>query len=254
MNTQPSQSGIFPRFYMEAKQSKALTEESGYPRFIDQEMVEIRIAGDSKTVVVKKVTDEHRMRWPQHYEAFKKGLSAPMEGFPLKHCPLFTVSEVQTLNAQSIYTVEALAELPDSFIARLGMGARGWVAKAKAFLKSAQGSAEATKQAAENERLQLEIEMLKQQIKELGSKPMIQGTEIKYTLENANTGDSINDDYDVEVPDTFAEMKLSNRTANALKKAGVWTPADLLKLTAEELADLPGLGVSAIDEITGLMQ
>lgn len=244
MNTQenPSQSGIYPRFYMGAKQSTPLSNEQGYPVFVDREMVEINIAGDSKTVIHKKVTDEHRQRWPQIYEAFKQGQEAPVNGLPLKHCPLFTVAQVATMNASKVYTVEALAELPDSLLTRLGMGARGWQAKAKAYLKDAAGSAEVTKLAAENEKLRQEIEAIKMQLK--GSVvPVVESIE---PVETVTT--------DKKLPATFEEAKFSARTITALKKGGIDTLEDLFSFTLEDIENMPGIGISAMDEITRLFE
>lgn len=262
MNThaigEPSQSGIYPRFYMGSKQSKTKTDEAGYPCFIDQEMVEIRIAGDPRTVVVRKVLDEHKQRWPQHYEAFKKGQAMPQEGLPLKHCPLFTEAQVRTMNGQNIFTVEALAELPDSFIDRLGMGGRGLVAKAKAYLKNAEGSKEVTKLASENERMKQEIELLKEQMKSmLSSQPAetvasvapvateAKGPEWKKPVDavDALTG-----------PLSALGDRLSQRTVTALRKAKVHTVEELKAVTPEQLSNMPGIGLSAIDEITGLFE
>lgn len=241
MNTQEqSQTGIFPRFYMEARQSKPLTEQRGYPQFVDREMVEIRIAGDNKTVVVKKVDEEHKNRWPRQYEAFKKGLETPIDGLPLKHCPLFSMAEVQTMLAQNIYTVEALANLNDGFISRLGMSARGWVAKAQAYLKSAEGSADAVKMAADNQKLRDEIESLKLQIKELGQMMSSSNQEVQEVQE-------------VEVktlPDTLEGLNLANKTYNALRRAGVDSIERLTSMSPDELSSLPGIGVTMIDEIT----
>lgn len=251
MNTQPSHSGIFPRFYMEPVQNKKLTEQMGCPQFVDVEMVEITIAGDSKTLVVHKVRDEHRNRWPQHYEAFKKGQQAPTTGLPLKHCPLFTSAQVATMNANNIFTVEALAELNDAFIPKLGMGARGLVAKAKAYLNEAQGSAEVTKLAAENERLSREIEMLKEKMRSLSESPQqFEGTVVEFKPENTNTGN-------VEpkpLPADFDAAGFSSRTKTALKKAGIETIEELLEFTMDDLANIQGIGIGAIEEISRLVE
>jgi len=250
MNTQESsQSGIIPRFYMGAKQSARLTEEKGRPVFVDVEMIEILIAGDSKTVVIKKVNEEHKQRWPQHYEAFKKGLEPPTDGLPLKHCPLFTVAQVATMNASKIYTVEALAELPDSFLTRLGMGARGWQAKAKAYLKTAEGTARDTKLAAENARMQSEIDALKAQIQRMleasgnDSAPAVTMVEKVAQAEEPQ----------VAMPKTFEDLKLSSRTKTALTKSGV-TMESLMKMTPEEVANIPGIGIGGVAEITELFE
>jgi hypothetical protein len=255
MNTQPSQSGVFPIFYTTAKQSKQLTDQNGYPSFVDVEMVEIRIPGDNKTVVHQKVSEEHKQRWPQHYEAFKKGQDAPTNGLPLKHCPLFTNAQVATMRAQNIHTVEALAELPDSFITRLGMGARGWVAKAKAYLKDAEGTAEVTKLASENEHMRSEIEMLKRQIQEMGNNVV----QLQPSLEDRERLEEKGREFvdaliEKELPSTFEEAGFSNRTMNALRNEGIETIDELMQFSIEDIGNIKGIGITAIDEITRLSE
>ena len=246
MNTQAqSQSGIFPRFFMDAKQSRPLSEEAGHPVFVDREMVEIRIAGDNKSVVIRKVADEHKQRWPQHYEAFKKGQEAPEDGLPMKHCPLFSVAQVKTMAGLNIHTVESLAELNDAFIVKLGMGGRGMVAMAKAYLSDAKDSASATKHAAERERMQAEIDMLKQQIAALGV-----SNEEGQVLQFERPAEKPEETQE-EVAQSVDDLKLSSRTKTALKKNDI-TPDKLFEMTPDQISKVPGLGMGAIAEITGL--
>ncbi len=253
MNTHPSQSGnILPRFYMGSKQSKEKTMEAGYPIFKEVEMVEIRIAGDNKTVIHKKVDEEIKRRWPDHYQAFKKGSEAPIEGLHLKHCPLFSEAQVRTLQGQNIHTVEALSELPDSFLTRLGMGARALQAKAKAYIKDAEGTKEVTKLAAENQRMKAEIEMLKRQISELDPKPTVREdkvTPIFKAVEDPNP-----DPVEKERPKTFDEAGFSARTQTTLTKNGISTIDELFLFGLDDIAAMPGIGISAMDEITRLVE
>lgn len=158
---------IFPIFKTQAVEVKAKSAEEGRPIFEDREFVEIHIAGDNKSIVVHPVRDEHKERWPEQYKAFKEGKEAPMEGTPLAEWPILTASKVAELHSMKIKTVEQLAEIKDSTINRLGMGARELVKQAQAFLDVSADVAAAQKYAAANEQLENEVAMLKQQIKEL---------------------------------------------------------------------------------------
>lgn len=163
--------GVFPRFYVQAMPDGKRSQEEGRPIFREVEMIEIRIAGDKTTVIDTKVTDEHRQRWPRHYEAFKACQKTATIGTPVEEWPILTVSRVAELKALNIFTVESLAELSDTGLAKLGMGARELQNKAKAFLESAKSGAVTNQLVADNERMKMEIQMLKDQIRELGSAP-----------------------------------------------------------------------------------
>lgn len=163
-------SAVFPKFYMRAVQDKAASRESGTPKFRDVEYVEIRIAGDKHTVVNKKVTDEHKHRWPGIYKQFKDDAEQRMEGTPLSEWSQLTASRIAELKALNIYTVEALSEVSDTNLQNLGMGARDLVQKAKKWLTVAKDGAELNKVIADNARLSDEVEYLKKQIQKMGAK------------------------------------------------------------------------------------
>lgn len=160
-------SGIFPKFKIEPIQHIAKSEAEGRPVFVDREIVEIHIAGDAKSVVVRRVQESDKQRWPEQYEAFKKGLDQPLEGTPLNEWGSLPASRAAELKAMKIYTVEALADLDDNKIKNIGMGGRALVEKAKAFLDVSADQAVAERYAAENVKLKDDIEMLKQQMADL---------------------------------------------------------------------------------------
>ena len=162
-----SDNSIFPEFFVEAVQHDARTEEEGRPIFEERELVRIRIAGDSKSVVVRKVNAEVINRWPEHYKAFKNNMEAPLDGTPLSEWPLLTVSRIKELQALNIKTVEALAELRDSALGRVGMGGRELQNQAIAFIESAKDAGHATRLAAELTKRDDTIEMMGKQIEEL---------------------------------------------------------------------------------------
>ena len=146
---------------------KGRSAEEGRAIFEDREIVEVHVPGDMKSVVVHKVTQKHIDRWPQHYKAFKEGLEAPVEGYPLTEYAALTASKVAELRHLKIKTVEQLSELTDSAISKLGMGGREMVKKATAFLEVSADATAAQKYVVENQRLSNEINLLKEQIAEL---------------------------------------------------------------------------------------
>lgn len=177
-----------PHFYIKPKMHKGESEKQGRPIFKDVEYVEIFIAGDKDCQIDTPVKQQHIDRWPEQYRKFKAGLEDVLEGTPIEEWAAIPRHRVMELRALNIRTVEEVSALSDSGIQNLGMDGRQLVAKAKAFLASADDHKAVEKYAAENERLKTDIEMLKNQIAQLGAK-------VNQT-DNAPVVDSDDDDDD----------------------------------------------------------
>lgn len=160
-----SNAGIFPVFYTEAVPNKFRTEKEGRPVFEEKEFVEIIIAGDSKTKVHEPVNQGHIERWPEQYQKFKDGLEQATEGTPVEQWNYLSKSQVAELKALNIKTVEALAELPDTGLQRLGMGARSLQGKAQSFIAMSKEDATKEELMKANQALQAQIDELQKQIK-----------------------------------------------------------------------------------------
>lgn len=155
---------IIPRFYIDAREDGAATKKAGRPIFKDVEYVEVRIAGDKNNIPVFKVNDTHRGRWPEAYEAFKRGEEMSPTGTPLEQWPPLSRSKCMELKGAGVMTVEALAGLPDSAIHRIGMDARKLMAMAKAYIEEANEGAKFNELAAQNAELKAELELIKSQL------------------------------------------------------------------------------------------
>ena len=107
-------------------------------------------------------------RFGKPYEEWKAGQAPSQTGTPLEQWPLMDVAMVAALKAAHVYTVQQLADLPDSALDQsIRRGGREWRAKALAWLdeaRTAAGDAEARTTIA---RQQEEIDELKGQVKEL---------------------------------------------------------------------------------------
>lgn len=158
--------GITARFCIEAKQNKLKSAQMGRPVYDDVEYVEVMHHGDKNSILKYPVKDIHRNRWPKEYEAFRKGQDVQVEGTRLEQWPPISKSEIATLKAMGIYTVEQLSEMKDDAITRYGMGGRKLVNTAKAYLKAAQSGSGITQLQAENEKLQARIASLEAQLGE----------------------------------------------------------------------------------------
>ncbi len=160
--------GITPVFFLEPTLNPKKTAEEGRPIYEDMERVRLFVAGDSYNQVVHPVDHALRERFPEAYRAFKEKREMHIEGTPIRQWGLLTPSNIAEFEAIKIFSVEGLAQIPDSSLQRI-MGLREWREKAKAWLATAKDSAAAVKYAAENVRLNDEIGELKRQMAELGA-------------------------------------------------------------------------------------
>ena len=159
--------GIFPRFYTRAKENPVKSRDQGRVVCEEFDYVEILIAGDNKTKIDRKVTEADINRWPEHYKAFKEKQAAPEVGTPIAQWSVVSEGRRMELLALNIKTVEALAELPDPGITRLGMGGRELVKKARAFIEQAAEMAPINKLIDKNAELEERVKAQEAQIKEL---------------------------------------------------------------------------------------
>lgn len=105
------------------------------------------------------------------YERWLKGQEDPVDGTPLDVCAFIPAGIVGHLRNLHIKSAEDLAALTDADLERVGMGARGFREKARAYVESKHGDAKlAVVNAdlkADNERQQTEIDELKAQVNSL---------------------------------------------------------------------------------------
>jgi hypothetical protein len=173
---------LLVEFFTKAKQNRRESAKQGRAIFDDVEMVKIRIAGDQKSVFVAPAHDASSVRDPHDnqrltyaqlhrgpYEAFKRGQTYIGSGTPLKELPFITNAKQLELEAQNVFTAEALAQLDGSMLQKLGMGARELKNQAEAYLAKAAGSADVTKLAAENAALEERLAQLESLLKGQGA-------------------------------------------------------------------------------------
>jgi len=164
-----STSNLFVEFYEEALEIPYKSEQAGRPVYEQRDFVRIMVPGDSMNIIETPATQEHRDNFSRQYERFKKGQNAVVDGSPLAQWPVVNKSQVKECAYFEIHSVEQLGELSDSTCKRMGMGYMELRGKARAWLLASKDTAVVTRQAVENERLQSEIEMLKEQIAQLGA-------------------------------------------------------------------------------------
>lgn len=167
-----SDAGLYVEFYMESLHDVEASEKEGRPIYRDTEFIKIIPVGDKNTVVCRPVelkeggqAPPDNVRWPQQYAAFKNQQKQVIEGTTLLEWGVLTKSQALMMKAVNVHTVEQLAEVSDSNLNNLGMGGRDFRDRAKLYIANAKDGSGITQLKAENDRMQGEIEALKNQIK-----------------------------------------------------------------------------------------
>lgn len=170
MSQPSSENNVFVEFYVDAVHMAAKSEQEGRPIYEDRPFVRILIPGDTGNIIETIAKDEHKQKYPQAWQRFQSAEKTGHSGTALEQWPQITRSQVKEAKYYEIHTVEQMSGLSDAHIAKLGMGFSDLRAKARAYLALAEDTAAATKQAAENERLQRELDDMKAQIKEMAKR------------------------------------------------------------------------------------
>lgn len=160
----------FPRFYRDKAENAFRSNQEGRPVFDEVEMVEIIIPGQPQSIATRRVKQEHRDRWPQHYAAFKAGLEPAQDGSPLEEWPPLSPAQVANLKALQIHTVEQLAGASDTALEKIGMGARALRDKAAAWLSNAAGGQALSEALARAERAEAQITTLEGNYNDLAAR------------------------------------------------------------------------------------
>ena len=156
-------------FYMGVEQDQAATLEAGRPIFKDIEC--IRIFNSKDNIIDRPVRQTDLKRWPQKYQAWKlTGIStAGSVGTPLEHWPPLTKSQVEEFKYFKIYTVEQLADMPDSQGTPIP-GFQKYKAQARATLEIAKGEAPIMRMQAQLEERDNKIAAMQDQMDKMNKK------------------------------------------------------------------------------------
>jgi hypothetical protein len=145
------------------KDGRASVKE-GRDVYKDVEFVRIAVPGDRNSLFFQPAEEIHKQRFPKAYDAFKQRKENPTDGTPIEQWPPISRAVALNLKTAHVHTVEALAEVHDGLVDRLGMNGRELREKAKAWISSAKSGAETTRLAAEKSALQDQLEAMQAQI------------------------------------------------------------------------------------------
>lgn len=173
---------VFPEFYDRIFEDKQASLKEGRPVHKSIIYLKRTFPGNKSTVKDEPVynvlgEDLHNFvaRFPKAWADYKAQREHVPDGTNLLEWPPLPRAEAMDLKAMKIHTVEQLSELPDTALTWLG--ARDWRNKAKVWLANASGPAGVLKLQSENDTLKADVEMLRQQIKDLASMKMPETTE-----------------------------------------------------------------------------
>ncbi len=156
--------GFFMRPVPHAKQSKL----AGHPVFVDREWFVCVIPGDKNSRIERPASDTDKKRFPVTYAAFKATeQQATVNGFRIEEWPQISRAQAWTFKAAHIDTVEALAEVSDAKVDKLGQSGREWRSKAQAFVALAKDTAAVQAIKAESDRKDATLADMQRQINDL---------------------------------------------------------------------------------------
>lgn len=173
------------RMWRDALQNNFLSEKFNRPIFDEVILVEVISPGsrDSSPVFELKRIYAPEMGIPEpslgpkyleleeYVKAFERGeIDGMHAGTPLSEWNAVSKSFAASLRAASIFTVEGLANLPDTRLVVVGPDGRQWRDKAAAYLESTKGEGHAVALAAENGVLRADKAQQAEQIKLLADK------------------------------------------------------------------------------------
>jgi len=144
----------FLRFHDMSVEDRAATIEAGHLVLKSQHMVTVRQIGskDGPEFIVEpwlkqqddmaalgKLPREWAASYRKQYEAWRAGMEGPVNGFPIREWAAVNRAMAESMFAVGISSVEDLAAANEETLARIGMGARLWQQKARAWLETKSG-------------------------------------------------------------------------------------------------------------------
>lgn len=154
------------QFYMGVVPDPAATEASGRPCHKDVEFV--RIFNTKDNIIERPIRDTDTQRWPRQYAAWKNtGESIPGGvGTRLENWAQVTRAQAEDLKYFKLFTVEQLADYPDSSAVGI-MDFQRLKTLAKAYVETAAGEKPLLKMQMENEALQGQVAELNSEVKRI---------------------------------------------------------------------------------------
>jgi TPR repeat protein len=133
---QPQRETCHVEFYLKAVKNGVESSKQGKACYDDIEYARLTPPGGN-LIVNKKVDEALINRFRPQYEAYKRDEEMPENGTHVRLWPIITPAEVKRCLEAQVRTIEAVAEMNENCIQKVGMGARALKEKAINWLKSA---------------------------------------------------------------------------------------------------------------------
>lgn len=158
---------LFAQFFWKSVQDKAATiKANGRPIFKPVLYLKVIIPGLVKTEQIRPAREEDKTTFAGYYDYFLHNNSKPPIGTPLAEWPIITRTQIESLTAWGLRTIEELAALADAKC-EVDIELLGMRRNAQIFLEQAAGRNPAEALAAENDQLRSQVEALTEQVKKL---------------------------------------------------------------------------------------
>ncbi|MBE6447907.1 MAG: hypothetical protein E7018_01230 [Alphaproteobacteria bacterium] len=164
-----SEDGVCARFYDRSIKTDRI-DDAGFPVFKNVCFCEIRIKDNNSEVFDQPATEDKKRRFPQEYARYLLGKKQVSEGTPLEQFAFLSSAEIDSLKYRGVFTVEALAQLPQDKASSLGLIrekdlAQKFVSQASTNKKLADWQVEEEKYICQICHLEDELKKLQQQLK-----------------------------------------------------------------------------------------
>lgn len=148
INPQNPDSMLFAEFYLDNPVDKWKSDEKSYAegracKILKHKepvpYVKIMKPGDSTSIIVQQVRDDHKRRFPKQWLAFAidNGLiEQQIQGWKIEDWEHLNAEQVRDLKHMRFYTVEQIASASDSMVEGMGMMGPGLRIEAQKALRS----------------------------------------------------------------------------------------------------------------------
>jgi len=127
------------QFYRSQKRNGEYAIANGEPPYIGVDHIKMWEPGERNLFVIDRpATDEDKARFRDRWNAYQAGREQVPDGTPIEalfHADPDVIARLKPLN---FHTIQQLAGASETAIGKMGMGARGFVAKAAEFIEATQ--------------------------------------------------------------------------------------------------------------------
>lgn len=152
---QAGDENLIVRFEYRAIENRIRSANEGGKKYDNVLFVTIQAAGQRDTVE-REATDEDKERFSRQYQGFLNKQETVVDGTPIEVWPVLSPAEVAELKYNKIYSIEQIANLPDSRLSLMGMYGRKLRDKARDYFAASAKLAPLSAMRAENDALRAE--------------------------------------------------------------------------------------------------